>query len=85
VSAQVELGSGPLLIAGAGDGLWVLGLDRLFWLDARSGQIAGVAKLALTRPPGPEPLVLGGLAAGEGAAWVADTYGGVVIRVDAPS
>jgi hypothetical protein len=44
-----------------------------------------VAKLALTRPPGPEPLVLGGLAAGEGAAWVADTYGGVVIRVDAPS
>jgi streptogramin lyase len=83
VAARVEVGSGPLLIAADGDGLWVLGLDRLSWLDAGTSRIAGVAALELTRPPGPQPLVVG-LAAGEGAAWVTDTYGDIVIRVAAP-
>jgi streptogramin lyase len=84
VAARVEVGSDPLLIAADGRGLWVLGIDRLSWLDAGTSRVAGVARLELTRPPGPQPIVVG-LAAGEGAAWVADTYGDAVIRVAAPT
>jgi hypothetical protein len=84
VAARVELGSNPLLIAPGGAGLWVLGLDRLTLLDTRTERIAGTAELELSRPPGPAPAILGGLAADGGNAWVADTYGDVVLRVPAP-
>jgi streptogramin lyase len=84
VTARVELDSEPLLIAGARAGLWVLGVERLAWVDAETGRVAGTASLDLARPPGPQPAILGGLAAGEGAAWIADTYGDRVLRVSAP-
>jgi streptogramin lyase len=85
VAARVELESEPLLIAGAAAGLWVLGVERLAWIEAETGRVTGTVTLDLGRPPGPQPAILGGLAAGDGAVWIADTYGDAVLRVAAPA
>jgi streptogramin lyase len=85
VAARIELDSDPLLIAGAAAGLWVLGVERLAWVEAATGRVTGTLTLDLARPPGPQPAILGGIAADEGDVWIADTYGNRVLRVAAPS
>ena len=85
VTARVELDSEPLLIAGATSGLWVLGVERLAWVEAETGRVTGTLTLELERPPGPQPAILGGIAAGESDVWIADTYGDTVLRVAAPA
>ena len=50
-----------------------------------TGRVTGTLTLELARPPGPQPAILGGIAAGEGDVWIADTYGDSVLRVAAPS
>jgi hypothetical protein len=84
VTARIELESEPLLLASGDGGLWVLGVERLAWVDAETGRVTGEATLALSQPPGPQPAILGGLAAGDGAVWIADTFGDAVLRVAAP-
>jgi streptogramin lyase len=84
VTARVELGSEPLLIAAGVGGLWVLGVERLAWVEAATGRVTGETTLELAEPPGPQPGILGGLAASENSVWIADTYGDAVLRVTAP-
>lgn len=84
VTARVELqlGSAPLFLAGGEGALWVESITHLLRVDPATNRVVAALPLALGRRPGPEPLVLGGLAAGEGSVWVADTYGDAVLRVD---
>jgi streptogramin lyase len=85
VVARVELESEPLLMAGGAGALWVLGVERLALVDTATGRVTATATLELARPPGPQPAILGGLAAGHGAVWIADTYGDAVLRVVSPA
>jgi streptogramin lyase len=83
VVARIRLGVGaePLLIAAGADGLWVLSITHVVRISPRTNRVVAETPIELTRHPGPEPLVLGGIAVGEGAAWVADTYGGRILRI----
>lgn len=84
VAATIRLrqSAEPLFLAYGGGGLWVLSLTNILRIDPRTNRVAATAPLELARHPGPEPLVLGGLAVGEGGAWVADTYASKIVRVE---
>jgi streptogramin lyase len=86
VAASIRLATGeaPLFIETGEGGVWVLSLASILRIDPETNAVDASVPLELGRHPGPEPLVLGGLAVGEGAAWVADTYSGEVLRVEPP-
>ena len=90
VIAIVARGAGKLLGTSVGRDplLWAVVLVNaavVAWVEAETGRVRGAVTLDLARPPGPEPAILGGMAATGGSVWIADTYGDTVLRVVAPS
>jgi streptogramin lyase len=81
VVARVELDTEPLFLATGDGALWVLGLTRLVRIDPNTNRAVASLPLELARRPGPEPYVVGGLVAGDGAVWIADASGSEVLRI----